>query len=73
MMKTSILTASVLALPRLALACPVCVGITDAPLARATTIGVGVMLGVVGVVMAGFAMFFVRLWRRAAACGEPTC
>ena len=57
--------------PRIALACPVCFGQNDSPLAGAITVGVAVMLGFVVAVLGGFAAFFVYLNRRArlaAAC-----
>jgi hypothetical protein len=54
-----------LALPRVALACPVCFGNSDAPMAIATNTGVIFMLGVVALVLAAFASFFVYLIRRA--------
>jgi len=67
-------TALVVAVPRAALACPVCFGQTDSPLANATNMGIIVMLGVVGSVLAGFAAFIVHLNRRArlvARGGDP--
>ena len=57
--------AVILAVPRLALACPVCFGNSDAPMAKATNIGIIFMLGVVGVMLAAFASFFIYLIRRA--------
>jgi len=54
-----------LALPRVALACPVCFGNSDAPMAIATNTGVIFMLGVVVLVLAAFASFFIYLIRRA--------
>jgi bacteriorhodopsin len=54
-----------LALPSVALACPVCFGNSDAPMAIATNTGVIFMLGVVALVLAAFASFFVYLIRRA--------
>jgi hypothetical protein len=53
------------AVPRLALACPVCFGNSDAPMAVATNTGIFFMLGVVAVVLTGFASFFIYLIRRA--------
>jgi hypothetical protein len=53
------------ALPRIALACPVCFGDSDAPMAVAAKMGVVFMLGVVVAVLAAFAAFFVYLMRRA--------
>jgi hypothetical protein len=72
-MKTYLLTAVLLLAPRAVLACPVCAGQTDAPLARATTLGVGVMLGVVAVVLTGLAGLLWRLRQRAAAVAVPEC
>jgi hypothetical protein len=69
-MKTAVLRvlatlSACLALPRVALACPVCFGNSDAPMAIATNTGVIFMLGVVALVLAAFASFFVYLIRRA--------
>jgi hypothetical protein len=73
-MRRILFTALLLAAPRAALACPVCFGASDAPLAKATNLGILVMLGVVVAVLAGFATFIVTLYRRgrlaeAAAAG----
>jgi len=51
--------------PRAALACPVCFGDSNAPMAIATNTGILFMLGIVVVVLCGFASFFVHLIRRA--------
>ena len=51
--------------PRVALACPVCFGQNDSPLAKAINLGVIAMLGVVAAVLLSFASFFVYLMRRA--------
>ena len=64
-MRHALLTAALLAAPRAAWACPVCFGQSDSPLAKATNIGIIVMLGVVAAVLAGFAAFIVHLNRRA--------
>jgi hypothetical protein len=64
-MRTMIFTALSLAAPRMALACPVCFGESDSPMAAATNAGIWLMLGVVGVMLAGFASFFIYLMRRA--------
>ena len=55
----------VLAAPRESLACPVCFGASDSPLAFAMNMGVFVMLGFVAVMLSAFAAFFVYLARRA--------
>jgi len=60
-----LLTALMLAVPRAALACPVCFGQSDAPMAQGVNMGVYFLLGVVVAVLAGFAAFFVYLARRA--------
>jgi hypothetical protein len=60
-----VLTAVILAAPRAALACPVCFGQNDSPLAWAVNVGVFVMLGFVAAVLGAFATFFVYLARRA--------
>ena len=61
----SMFAGLMLAAPRVALACPVCFGESDAPMALATNMGIIFMLAVVGVVLTGFATFFVYLMRRA--------
>ena len=64
-MRTLLLTAAILAAPRVALACPVCFGQSDSPLAKAMNMGILLMLLVVGGMMAAFASFFISLVRRA--------
>jgi hypothetical protein len=64
------IVVSVFAVPRAVLACPVCFGQTDSPLAGAMDLGVLVLLGVVGAVLAAFGAFIVHLNRRAAASAE---
>ena len=53
------------AAPRAALACPVCFGNSDSPLAIATNTGIIAMLVVVAGVLGSFATFFMYLSRRA--------
>lgn len=69
MHKTLIATLLALA-PRAALACPVCFGQNDSPLASAMNLGIFTMLGVVGAVIVGFATFFVHLIRRARLAAD---
>lgn len=69
-MKRAIVTALAVAAPRAALACPVCFGQSDAPMAIATNAGIWLMLGVVAVMLGGFASFFVYLIRRANRLAE---
>jgi len=57
--------AVMLGVPREALACPVCFGNSDAPMAIATNTGIIFMLVVVGAVLCAFASFFIYLMRRA--------
>ena len=64
-MRRLFLTALVLAVPRVALACPVCFGQSDSPMARATNMGIFFMLGLTVSVLAAFAGFFIYLMRRA--------
>ena len=61
-----------LAVPRAALACPVCFGQSDAPMARAMNQGILLMLVVVGCVLAAFATFFISLVRRARMAEDST-
>lgn len=62
---TLLIAVVLLAVPRAALACPVCFGQTDSPLANAMNLGILAMLVVVGGVLAAFATFFIYLMRRA--------
>jgi hypothetical protein len=64
-MRKAIFTTLLLAAPRVALACPVCFGETDSPLALAMNRGIWMMLGVVACVLGAFAYFFIYLMRRA--------
>jgi len=63
--KSALVTIGLAVTPRLALACPVCFGNSDAPMAHATNTGIIFMLAIVGVVLTGFASFFIYLIRRA--------
>jgi heme/copper-type cytochrome/quinol oxidase subunit 2 len=64
-MRRLLMTFVVLGVPRVALACPVCFGQNDSPMAQATNAGVMAMLVVIVGVLVGFASFFVYLARRA--------
>jgi hypothetical protein len=57
--------ALMLAIPRVALACPVCFGQSDSPMAQGVNMGIYFLLAVVAGVLAAFASFFVYLARRA--------
>ena len=56
--------------PRPVLACPVCFGNSDSPMAIATNMGIIAMLVVVAGVLGGFATFFIYLMRRARRVAE---
>jgi hypothetical protein len=64
-MRKTLFTFGLLAAPRAALACPVCFGNSDSPLAIATNMGIIAMLVVVGGMIGAFATFFIYLNRRA--------
>lgn len=54
------------------MACPVCFGDSNEPMAIATNYGIWFMLGVVAVMLSAFATFFVYLIRRARAVARQT-
>ena len=64
-MRATLLTALLLAAPRVALACPVCFGQNDSPMAAAANLAIVVMLVIVGGVLTAFGSFFIYLRRRA--------
>ena len=64
-MRQILITLTIVAVPRAALACPVCFGQSDSPMALATNMAIFFMLGVTVSVLAGFAGFFIYLMRRA--------
>ena len=64
------LVALLLAFPRVALACPVCFGESDSPMAAGTNAGIWLMLGVVALMLSGFGTFFIYLMRRAKRFAE---
>jgi hypothetical protein len=64
-MRKALFTIALLAAPRMALACLVCFGQSDAPMAVAMNQGILLMLGVVALVLGAFASFFIVLIRRA--------
>ena len=69
-MRQTLFTVLVLAAPRAALACPVCFGQNDSPMAWGVNMGVFAMLAMTGGVLAGFAAFFVHLMRRARLAAD---
>jgi hypothetical protein len=68
----ALLVSLMLAVPRAALACPVCFGQSDSPMAQGVNMGIYFLLAVVVGVLAAFASFFVYLARRAKAFAEET-
>jgi hypothetical protein len=64
-------SAIVLGVPRVALACPVCFGQNDSPMAHAMNAGIFFMLGVVAVILTGFGSFVFYLSRRASLVDVP--
>lgn len=69
-LRNTLLTLFVLAAPRAALACPVCFGQNDSPMAKAANLSIVAMLVVVAGVLAGFASFFIHLMRRARLASD---
>lgn len=63
-LRAIVFSALCIAAPRAALACPVCFGNSDAPMAIATNTGIMAMLVVVVGVLGAFASFFIYLVRR---------
>jgi len=49
------------------MACPVCFGDSNEPMAIATNYGIWFMLGIVAVMLSAFASFFIYLMRRGKA------
>ena len=58
-------TIALVAAPRVALACPVCFGQSDSPLAKGVNMGVLFMLETITAVLIAFASFMIYLARRA--------
>ncbi len=54
------------------IACAVCFGAADSPQFKAMQIGILVLLGVTGGLLAGFATFFLYLRRRSRAFDEQS-
>jgi hypothetical protein len=63
--RKALLATVMLAVPRAVLACPVCFGQSDSPMAQGVNMGIFFLLGVVGCVLVAFAVFFVYLARRS--------
>ncbi len=69
-MKKALFLGVAMAVPRAVLACPVCFGQNDSPMANATNLGIMAMLVVVAGMLASFAAFFIYLSRRAKLVAE---
>ena len=65
MMRRALVTSLLAAVPRTLLACPVCFGQNDSPLALGINYGILAMLGFIGSLLLAFAAFFIYLMRRA--------
>ena len=63
-MRTAIATFALLAVPRLALACPVCFGSADSPQTKAAQTGILALLAVTVVMLSSIAGFFFIYLRR---------
>jgi len=72
-MKTALITIVMLAIPRLALACPVCYGAADSPQTKASQTGILALLVATVVMLASIAgFFFIYLRRRIRTFEEAT-
>jgi hypothetical protein len=69
-MRIAVATLAVLAVPNALLACPVCFGQNDSPLASAMNLGIFAMLMITVGVLVAFASFFIQLMRRARLASE---
>jgi len=65
MISRLLVTLLLVGAPRVALACPVCFGQSDSPMAKGVNSGIFFLLAVIGGVLVAFASFFVYLARRA--------
>ena len=65
MIRRALLTTLLAGVPRVLLACPVCFGQNDSPLALGINYGILVLLGFIGSLLLAFATFFIYLMRRA--------
>ncbi|HLP77089.1 MAG TPA: hypothetical protein VK327_09235 [Candidatus Paceibacterota bacterium] len=56
--------------PARLLACAVCYGESDAPMARGVTWGILALAGIIGCVLSGVVVFFVHVKRKSSALEE---
>ena len=64
-MRRLLVTVLLSAFPRAALACPVCFGQSDSPMAAGINYGIYLMLGIIAVLWVAFGSFFIYLWRQS--------
>ena len=57
------------AVPRVALACPICFGENDSAMTLGISYGIYFMLGIIAVLWVAFGSFFIYLWRRSRRSG----
>jgi uncharacterized membrane protein len=69
-MRKALITLISVAVPRAALACPVCFGQNDSPLTAGMWFGIVAMLLVTVGVLAAFASFMIHLARRARVAAD---
>ena len=67
-----LITLVMVAAPRVALACPVCFGQSDSPLAKGVNMGIYFLLATIGGVLVAFAVFMIYLARRARLFADDT-
>jgi len=65
-----VLGAVVLGIAQPAMACPVCFGASDSPMAAGMNNGIFFLLGIIGTVQIGFVALFVTFRRRGKAHEE---
>ena len=71
-MRRACFTALLAAVPRAALACPICFGQNDSPMSAGISYGIFVMLGIIAVLWVAFGSFFIYLWRRGRSVADGT-
>ena len=69
-MLVSVFAAVTVCVAQPAMACPVCFGATDSPMAEGVNNGILVLLGVIGAVQVGFVALFVGIRRRSSEFQE---
>jgi hypothetical protein len=60
-----VIAISILLVPSILSACPVCYGSPDSPMTKSSNNAIMFLLGVVGFVQIGFIALFWTFWRRA--------